>query len=247
MDALALAQLLDKQLNCQQFQDYAPNGLQVAGRSQVNHIITGVTACQALLDAAVAQHADAVMVHHGYFWKNESPVISQMKKRRLATLLNHDINLYAYHLPLDAHPTLGNNAQLAQQLAITVQGELLPLVPYGSLTTALSAEQLSQRLSQKLQRQPFHCAPPSQKSIKRLAWCSGAGQNFLLDAANAGMDAFITGEVSEQTVHIAREMDIHFFAAGHHATERGGIQALGNYLASQHGLIVTFVDIDNPV
>ncbi|MBG6241184.1 MAG: type 2 GTP cyclohydrolase I [Candidatus Symbiopectobacterium sp. Dall1.0] len=241
-----LETVINQQLNVVAFQDYAPNGLQVEGRENVQRIITGVTASQALLDVAVAQQADAVLVHHGYFWKNESPVISGMKRRRLKTLLANDINLYGYHLPLDAHPELGNNACLAALLDITVLGEIEQLLPYGELTQPVSGEALRERLETRLGRSVLHCGDNAPSQITRLAWCSGGGQGFIEQAARFGVEAFITGEVSEQTIHIAREMGLHFYAAGHHATERGGIKALGAWLAQQHGLDVTFVDIPNP-
>ncbi|AHF77805.1 Putative hydrolase-oxidase [Sodalis praecaptivus] len=242
-----LEQLINQKLNSSALEDYAPNGLQVEGRQEVKRIVTGVTACQALLDSALAHGADAVMVHHGYFWKNESPVISGMKRRRLKTLLANDINLYAWHLPLDAHAELGNNAQLAAALDIRVTGSLEPLLPYGEFATPLSGEALRLRLEQTLGRSVLHCGDGGPAQIKRLAWCSGGGQGFIEMAAQAGMDAFITGEVSEQTIHIAREEGLHFYAAGHHATERGGIRALGEWLAQQYDFDVTFIDIPNPV
>lgn len=241
-----LEQLINQQLNVSAFQDYAPNGLQVEGRENVQRIITGVTASQALLDVAVEQQADAVLVHHGYFWKNESPVITGMKRRRLKTLLARDINLYGYHLPLDAHPELGNNAQLAALLEIATLGSVEPLLPYGELVQPLSGEALRERLETRLGRSVLHCGDNAPQQISRIAWCSGGGQGFIEQAARFGVDAFITGEVSEQTIHIAREMGLHFYAAGHHATERGGIKALGEWLAQHHGFDVTFVDIPNP-
>ena len=242
-----LEQLINQYLDAQSFQDYAPNGMQVEGRAGVNRIVTGVTACQALLDAAVAHNADAVLVHHGYFWKNESPVISGMKQRRLKTLLNHDINLFAWHLPLDAHPVLGNNAQLAALMDIDLKGRLEPLLPWGEFSEGVSPQEVLRRLEMRLEREVLHCGDNAPAQIKRLAWCTGGGQGFIEQAARAGMDAFITGEVSEQTIHIAREYGIHFYAAGHHATERGGIKALGEWLAQQYHFDVTFIDIANPV
>ncbi|KOC92941.1 type 2 GTP cyclohydrolase I [Winslowiella iniecta] len=241
-----LEQIVNQQLNTAAFSDYAPNGLQVEGRDEVKKIITGVTACQALLDEAVRQQADAVLVHHGYFWKNEAPVIKGMKRNRLKALLANDINLYGWHLPLDAHPQLGNNAQLAKLLQIEVRGEIMPLVPWGELKEALTGEQLAQRITDVLGRTPLHCGDNAPQHIRRIAWCSGGGQGFIDDAAEFGVDAFITGEVSEKTIHSARENGLHFFAAGHHATERAGIKALGEWLAENHGLDVTFIDIDNP-
>ncbi|RRZ93779.1 type 2 GTP cyclohydrolase I [Erwinia sp. 198] len=241
-----LENIVNQQLNTASFSDYAPNGLQVEGREQVQKIVTGVTACQALLDEAVRLQADAVLVHHGYFWKSEAPVIKGMKRNRLKTLLANDINLYGWHLPLDAHPELGNNAQLARLFGIEVKGEVMPLVFWGELPEPLTGEQLASRIGQTLNRDPLHCGDNAPALIRKVAWCSGGGQGFIDAAAAFGVDAFISGEVSEQTIHSAREQGLHFFAAGHHATERGGIKALGEWLAAQHGLDVTFIDIDNP-
>ncbi|UVK77511.1 MAG: radiation resistance protein YbgI [Sodalis sp. Fse] len=241
-----LEQLINQKLNSNTMSDYAPNGLQVEGSQEVKRIITGVTASQALLDVALDQKADAVIVHHGYFWKNESPVINGMKHRRLKTLLVNNINLYAWHLPLDVHPELGNNAQLAAALDIRVTGLLEPLVPHGEFSAPLDGEALRHRLTQKLKRSVLHCNENAPTQIKQLAWCTGGGQGFIELAARAGMDAFISGEVSEQTIHISREMGLHFYAAGHHATECGGIRALGEWLARQHNVDVIFIDIANP-
>lgn len=241
-----LEKIVNQQLNTASFSDYAPNGLQVEGREQVRKIVTGVTACQALLDEAVRLKADAVLVHHGYFWKNEAPAIKGMKRNRLKTLLANDINLYGWHLPLDAHPELGNNAQLAKLFGIEVKGEIMPLVFWGELKEPLSGEQLAARISATLEREPLHCGDNAPALIRKVAWCSGGGQGFIDAAAAFGVDAYISGEVSEQTIHSAREQGLHFFAAGHHATERGGIKALGEWLAENHGLDVTFIDIDNP-
>jgi len=246
MNHYELEKIVNQQLNTAAFSDYAPNGLQVEGRARVKTVITGVSACQALLDEAVARQADAVLVHHGYFWKSEPAVIKGMKRQRLRTLLANDINLYGWHLPLDAHPQLGNNAQLARLLGIDVVGEIMPLVPWGKFAQPITGEQLAQRITEVLGRQPLHCGDNAPAAIRRVAWCSGGGQGFIDAAAGFGVDAFITGEVSEQTIHSAREQGLHFFAAGHHATERCGIQALGEWLAAEHGLDVTFIDIHNP-
>ncbi|EIR45745.1 hypothetical protein YPPY15_3086 [Yersinia pestis PY-15] len=205
-----------------------------------------MTASQALLDAAVAHQADAILVHHGYFWKNEPVVVRGMKRNRLKTLLTHDINLYGYHLPLDAHPELGNNAQLAKLLEIQVLGEIESLLPYGEFTTPLNAVALRERLEKQLGRSVLHCGDRAPAEVRRIAWCTGGGQGYIQQAAEFGVDAFITGEVSEQTIHIAREMKVNFYAAGHHATERYGIKALGEWLAEQYQLDVTFIDIPNP-
>lgn len=241
-----LEKLINEKLNSSAFTDYAPNGLQVEGREQIRRVLCGVTACQALLDEAVRQQADAVIVHHGYFWKNEPPVIQGMKRQRLKTLLANDINLFGWHLPLDAHPQLGNNAQLAVLLDITVCGEIAPLVLWGKLTVPLTGQQLADRIAQRLSRSPLWCGDYGANQITTLAWCSGGGQGFIDTAARFGVDAYITGEVSEQTIHSAREQGIHFYAAGHHATERGGIRALADWLNTATDLEVSFVDIDNP-
>ncbi|AHK18090.1 metal-binding protein [Yersinia similis] len=246
MRNIELETVLNNQLNIGDFQDFAPNGLQVEGRRDIQRVVTGVTASQALLDAAVAHQADAILVHHGYFWKNEPVVVRGMKRNRLKTLLTHDINLYGYHLPLDAHPELGNNAQLAKLLDIQVLGEIESLLPYGEFTTPLNAVTLRERLEKQLGRSVLHCGDRAPAEVRRIAWCTGGGQGYIQQAAEFGVDAFITGEVSEQTIHIAREMKVNFYAAGHHATERYGIKALGEWLAEQHQLDVTFIDIPNP-
>ena len=250
MNNLELERLLNEKLSTDRINDYAPNGLQVEGKAEIKKIITGVTASQALIDYAVAQQADAVLVHHGYFWKSENPCIRGMKGKRIKTLLVNDINLYGYHLPLDVHPELGNNAKLAQLLGI---GDLQPLensttsIPvWGMLKEPVTAEEFAQRIEQVLQRKPLICTENGPHLIRKIGICTGGGQGYIDLAAAQGCDAFITGEVSEQTIHSAREQGIHFFAAGHHATERYGIKALGEWLAAEYGLDVEFKDIDNP-
>jgi len=237
----------DQLLAVDTFTDYCPNGLQVQGRSEVHTLIGGVTACQALLDAAVEQQADAVLVHHGYFWKGEDPCVVGMKRRRLATLLRHDLSLIAYHLPLDAHPELGNNAQLGRVLNLSVTGTAggNGLVMLGEPAEPTSGAAFAAHLATRLNREPLHVAG-TDAPIRRLAWCTGAAQSSIEVTLAAGADAFLTGEASEQTVHFARENGLHFFAAGHHATERYGVQALGAHLAQRFDLCFQFVDIDNP-
>lgn len=252
MDHLLLERVINQLLEPHFFKDYAPNGLQVEGRREVKRLVTGVTASQALLDAAIDQEADAILVHHGYFWGNEPAAIRGMKKRRLQALLKHDINLYAYHLPLDAHPQVGNNAQLARLLDIEVVRPLefdnpRSLALVGQLKEPVTGCEWAARLAQRLGRQPLHCGDAGPELIKSIAWCSGGGQSYLNAAAEQGIDAFFTGEASEQTIHVAREMGIHFYAAGHHATERYGVKALGEWLAAEQGLEVNFIDLDNPV
>ena len=247
-----LEQYLNGLLKPEQIKDFTPNGLQVQGTEEIRKVVTGVTASKALIDRAISEQADAILVHHGYFWKNESYVIRGMKHSRLKALLMNDINLFAYHLPLDIHPTLGNNAQLAEMFAIKGVAPLELGNPFsvalqGSFEQQTTGEELAQLINNTLERDCLHIAAPSNKPIKTIAWCSGGGQGYIELAAEQGIDAFLTGEVSEQTTHIAHEMDIHFFAAGHHATERYGIKALGEHLAKEHGIEVLFIDIDNPV
>ncbi|AKZ65698.1 Nif3-like dinuclear metal center hexameric protein [Candidatus Palibaumannia cicadellinicola] len=243
-----LEQIINHKLNSELLQDYIPNGLQVEGIRDVKRIVTGVTACQELLDIAVMQHADAIIVHHGYFWKKDSLVINGIKRKRLKTLLANNINLYAWHLPLDTHPELGNNAQLAMKLGIKVTGILLsPMVPKGEFIIPISGNLLQKKIEKAMNRPVLHYSNNAPKYIQKLAWCSGCGQDFLEYAALSGMNAFISGEASEQTIHIASEMGIHFYAAGHHATELGGISALGEWLTKQYNLNINFIDIDNPV
>jgi dinuclear metal center YbgI/SA1388 family protein len=242
---------VDALLQVERFTDYCPNGLQVEGRGQVGRIVCGVSACEALLDAAVAFRADAVLVHHGYFWRGESPRVVGMKRRRLLTLLKNEISLLGYHLPLDAHAELGNNVQLGRLLQFQIDGPIsadegADLVWMGALEPAVTATALGDRLERALGRPPLHIGSPDAE-VRRVAWCTGAAQGFVEAAVEAGADAYITGEVSEQTVHVARECGLQFYAAGHHATERYGIQALGRYLAGHFGVEYRFVDIPNPV
>ncbi len=249
-----LACYLADLLKPDQFKDYCPNGLQVAGQQHIKRIVTGVTACQALLDQAVKQQADTIIVHHGYFWKGEDPNIVGMKRSRLKTLLGNNINLFAYHLPLDLHMELGNNIQLAKKLDWQVVGEL-PMCQspsyglMGRLYQPMSAEQFSAHLASTLEQMPVHIVG-HQRKIHTIAWCTGAAQDWIEDAARAGVDAYISGEISERTVHVARELGIDYFAAGHHATERYGIQALTHHLAEQYSTeldCIDFFDIANPV
>jgi dinuclear metal center YbgI/SA1388 family protein len=244
-------QYLKKTLKPEQIKDYAPNGLQVQGSEEITKIVTGVTASQALIDLAIQEKADALLVHHGYFWKNESYVIRGMKHKRIKALIDNNINLFAYHLPLDIHPELGNNAQLAKLLDIKVTGPLeldnpLSIAIQGQLPEISSGSDLALLISEKLNRDCLHIAPPSNKEIRTVAWCTGGGQDYIELAAEQGIDAFISGEVSEKTTHIAKEMDIHFFAAGHHATERYGVKALGEHIGKELALDVVFIDVDNP-
>ena len=237
-----VVQDLNSMLRPDDFRDYCPNGLQVEGRSNISKLVSGVTASQALLEAAVLENADAILVHHGYFWQGESPEITGIKRQRIKTLLENEISLIAYHLPLDAHPEFGNNVQLGKLLGFEIDADLYPRYKskvgvIGVLTKPCSAEELKQNMH----------IPGSAEVIKTIAWCTGSAQHAIERAHELGADAYLSGEISEQTVHFAREAGIHYFAAGHHATERYGVQSLGNYLAEKYTLEHVFIDIDNPV
>ena len=235
-------------LDTSHFRDYCPNGVQVQGRAKVRRIASGVTASQKMLEAATAWDADAIVVHHGYFWRNEDAAIVGIKKQRIAHLLRHDISLLAYHLPLDAHAELGNNAQLGQRLGFVEQGRFgeQNIACYGELAQAQTLSKLAQNIAQDLQRTPQVIAE-GDPAIQRIAWCTGAAQGYFEAAVALGVDAFLTGEISEQNVHVARESGVAFIAAGHHSTERYGVQALGQHLAARFGIEYRFFDIDNPV
>lgn len=247
----ALVAYTDSILDVSAFQDYCPNGLQVAGQPRVAMLVTGVTASLALIDAALSRGADAVLVHHGYFWKGEHPCITGMKRQRLKRLLENDTSLLAYHLPLDAHPEYGNNAQLAQRLGFVTKGAFgaehgPALAFYGITQQPITGTDLAVHIQRQLGREPLY-VPGGEGPVHTVGWCSGAAQHYIEQAAERGLDAFLSGEISEQTVHVAREMGIHYYAAGHHATERYGVEALGRHLASRFGLEHDFIDIDNPV
>lgn len=244
----ALEQYTCALLESSRFRDYSPNGLQVEGRAEIRKIVTGVSANLALLEQAIARGADAILVHHGYFWKNEDSRMVGVKRARIKMLLDHDVSLFGFHLPLDAHPELGNNAQLGQRLGFVLEGWTgeQNLVAYGSLPEAMPLDGLLGRIEQQLARPPLAIGD-RQQPIRRIAWCSGGAQGYLEAAAALGVDAYLTGEASEHNVHFARESGIAFISAGHHATERYGIQALGNHLAEHFGLDHEFIEIPNPV
>jgi dinuclear metal center YbgI/SA1388 family protein len=243
---------LNNELQAQSVPDYCPNGLQVEGSATVHKIVTGVTATKALIDAAIENNADAILVHHGYFWKGETPNIVGMKKKRLKKLLHHDISLLAYHLPIDIHPSLGNNAQLGKLLGLenikSVPG-IMPegIVMQGDFNQALAHRDVRNLLGERLRRDAISIG--NKDAIKRIAWCTGGGQNYIDQVAlqdDLHIDAFLSGEISEQTTHSAIEQNIDFFAAGHHATERYGVKAVGEWLAEAFDVEVMFIDIDNP-
>lgn len=230
------------------FSDYCPNGLQVEGKREIHKIVTGVTASMALLEAALQANADAVLVHHGYFWRGESLLITGIKKRRIQFLLQHEINLFAYHLPLDAHPALGNNVMLAKQLGLNITGQTgeKEMLLFAELTTANTLQTFANLVEAKLSRKPLVIGDLA-KPVKTVALCTGAAQGYIEQAVAANVDVYISGEISEQTVHVARESGVSYISAGHHATERYGIQALGAHLAQKFGLKHQFIDCENPV
>lgn len=243
-----LTQYIQQYLQLERFKDYCPNGLQVQGKPIVRKIVTGVTASLALLNAAHEAGADFILVHHGYFWRNEDPRVIGIKRDRLAFLLKHDINLAAYHLPLDAHVQVGNNVQLGRLLGFEFEkfvGEQA-IIAIGRLNPSVDLKALAEHIEYKLQRKPLTIGNPD-KIINRIAWCTGAAQNYLETAIEMGVDAFISGEISEQTTHLATESGVAYISAGHHATERYGIQALGEHLARQFNIEHEFIDIENPV
>jgi dinuclear metal center YbgI/SA1388 family protein len=240
----------DSLLQPGRFKDYGPNGLQVEGRTEVRRIVSGVTASRALIEAAIAAQADAIFVHHGLFWRGQDGRVTGWMKQRLALLLGHDINLFAYHLPLDAHPELGNNAQLGLKLGLRATGrfgeqELGFLGERSDGAAFADANELAAHLAQVLGRKAVQAGAPS-GPIRQIAWCTGGAQGYFEDAIAAGADAFITGEISEPQAHYARECGVAFFACGHHASERYGAPAVAGHVAAGCGIEHRFIDIDNP-
>ncbi len=243
-----LREFCDEYLKVNEFDDYCPNGLQVEASAEVENIVCGVTASQALIEAAIDHGADTLIVHHGYFWKGESQAITGYKGRRISSLIRNNINLLAFHLPLDVHPEVGNNVQLARVLDWEVSDSFgeQGLVFEGRLAAEQSLAELTQHIETVLETRALAIGA-GDHAIKRIAWCTGAAQGFIEAAAARGVDAFVSGEVSEPTFHLAREMGIHYIAAGHHATERYGVQALAKVIARQFGVKQQFIDIPNPV
>ncbi|MHA7841653.1 MAG: Nif3-like dinuclear metal center hexameric protein [Gammaproteobacteria bacterium] len=245
-----LTTYLSELLQPQRYRDYCPNGLQVTGAETIHGIVTGVTICEALIKAAIAAKAHAIIVHHGLFWHKDDPSIVGMKHRRLKALLDNNINVYGYHLPLDGHDGLGNNVEFARLLTIeevkplTIQPYDPPLILQGQWNYELKEAAI--HIEKLLQRRPLVIAGGDHR-IKKIAWCTGAAQDGIDAAASAGMDAYISGEVSERTFHMAKELGIHYIAAGHHATERYGVRALGEHLAQRFHVEHQFIDIPNPV
>lgn len=243
-----VADFLAQCLSPERYTDYCPNGLQVEGSPRVAVVASGVTASAAFVRAARRAGADTLLVHHGWFWRGDDPRVIGPQRERLALVLGGNLNLFAYHLPLDVHPEVGNNAQLGLRLGWTVDGRFGSegLGCWHRLARPLAVTDLSARLAQALGRDPLVLGP-TRRALRRVAWCTGAAQDLLAQAAQAGADAFISGEVSERTTHLARELGITYFAAGHHATERYGVQALGERLAAALGVRHRFIDDPNPV
>ncbi|MDP2070183.1 Nif3-like dinuclear metal center hexameric protein [Methylotenera sp.] len=235
-------------MQVESFKDYCPNGLQVQGKAEIHKIVTGVTASMALLEAAKQADADLILVHHGYFWRNEDARVVGIKRNRLAFLLKNDLNLMAYHLPLDAHPEFGNNIQLARILGITLTGFTgeSNIIAYGTLTEPTSLSDFAAKIEAALQRSPLVIGDPLQ-IVRKVAWCTGAAQGYMDTAIELGVDVFISGEISEQTTHQSVESGVSYISAGHHVTERYGVQALGEHLAKKFNLVCEFIDINNPV
>ncbi|MFX1673429.1 Nif3-like dinuclear metal center hexameric protein [Paraburkholderia sp. A2WS-5] len=248
MDRIELELYLNNLLESARFKDYCPNGLQVEGRRRVEKIATGVTASLSFLEAALEWGADAVLVHHGYFWRNEPPQITGRKHRRLKALLANDLNLFAYHLPLDSHPELGNNAQLGAKLG-WIGEKRFGDQDLGWMTTLpmpITLAHFSAQVEQTLGRAPLVLGDPDWE-LRHVAWCTGAAQGLFDAAIDAGADVFLTGEISEPTTHTSAESGVAFLAAGHHATERFGVQAVGAHLAEAFDIEHLFIDIHNPV
>jgi len=243
-----LTSYLDALLEPARYRDYCPNGLQVEGRGEVRHIVAGVTASQALVDAAIERGADTLLVHHGWFWRGEDGRVTGIRKSRLQSLLGHDINLIAYHLPLDAHAEFGNNAQLARLMGWSLEGHFgeQDLGCHGRTAEPMTLAELSRQLADKMQRSPQVIGEET-RPVRRIAWCSGGAQNQFESAIALGVDVYLSGEISEPNVHLARESGVAYIAAGHHATERGGAQALATHLAGRFDVTCEFVEIDNPV
>ncbi len=244
-----LVSLCNQLLQPAQFKDHCPNGLQVEGRAKVSKIISGVTASKAWIEAAILKGGDTLLVHHGLFWRGQDGSVTGWLKQRLALLMFHDINLLAYHLPLDAHTALGNNAQLGLRMGWETLGQFGEQ-KLGWLGQAPLADQapkaFAQVLEARLGRAPVSVVPDPERPFKRIAWCTGGAQSWFESAIAAGADAFVTGEISEPQAHLAHETGVAFFACGHHATERYGAPALASHVAAELGVMHEFIDIDNP-
>ena len=246
-----IIQWCDQTLNTHEFKDYAPNGLQIEGRSDVQKILCAVTASQEAIEVAIAQNADLLLVHHGYFWKGEPYPITGMRGKRIKSLIQHDISLVGYHLPLDSHPSLGNNAAIAECLALeNLQAldpsERHPIGNIGFLKQAMSATEFRDYLTARLGFKTIHL-PAEKSQIQKVGFCTGAAQDFIGKAAEQGCDAFISGEVSERTYYEAKELGVHYYACGHHATERYGVQRLAKAISEQFNIEYSYFELNNPI
>lgn len=245
-----LSHYLSEYLEVEAFSDYAPNGLQIQGKQNISTICTAVTASLDVICKAIQFKADALLVHHGYFWKGEDTVIHGMKRERIKSLLINDINLFAYHLPLDAHPVIGNNACIGnllnlKRISCSAIGKNKNMMWLGQLKNQLDVQSFSVKLNEIFQRKPEYVSD-GVMPVSKIAWCSGAAQDYIIEANSLGADTYISGEISERTFYQAKELNMNYFACGHHATERFGIHSLGNYLAHHFNLTHHFIDSDNP-
>lgn len=246
-----IIQWCDQTLKSSEFKDYAPNGLQIEGKTEVRKILAAVTASQDAIDAAIRENADLLLVHHGYFWKGEAYPITGMRGKRIKSLIQHDISLLAYHLPLDSHPSLGNNAAIADLLKLERiealdPSERHPIGNIGYLNQPMPVEEFKTFVSEKLKFDVTHL-PADKNMIEKVGFCTGGAQDFIVKAAEQGCDAYISGEVSERTFYEAKELDVHYFACGHHATERYGVQRLGQAISEQFDIEYVYFELNNPI
>ena len=246
-----IIQWCDQTLKSTEFKDYAPNGLQIEGKTEVRKILAAVTASQDAIDAAIRENADLLLVHHGYFWKGEASPITGMRGKRIKSLIQHDISLLAYHLPLDSHPSLGNNAAIADLLKLERiealdPSERHPIGNIGYLNQPMPVEEFKKFVSEKLKFDVTHL-PADKNMIEKVGFCTGGAQDFIVKAAEQGCDAYISGEVSERTFYEAKELDVHYFACGHHATERYGVQRLGQAISEQFDIEYVYFELNNPI
>ena len=246
-----IIQWCDQTLKSTEFKDYAPNGLQIEGKTEVHKILAAVTASQDAIDAAIRENADLLLVHHGYFWKGEAYPITGMRGKRIKSLIQHDISLLAYHLPLDSHPSLGNNAAIADLLKLERiealdPSERHPIGNIGYLNQPMPVEDFKKFVSETLKFDVTHL-PADKNMIEKVGFCTGGAQDFIVKAAEQGCDAYISGEVSERTFYEAKELGIHYFACGHHATERYGVQRLGQAISEQFDIEYVYFELNNPI
>ena len=246
-----IIQWCDQTLKSPEFKDYAPNGLQIEGKTEVHKILVAVTASQDAIDAAIRENADLLLVHHGYFWKGEAYPITGMRGKRIKSLIQHDISLLAYHLPLDSHPSLGNNAAIADLLKLERiealgPSERHPIGNIGYLNQPMPVEEFKKFVSEKLKFDAIHL-PADKTMIEKVGFCTGGAQDFIVKAAEQGCDAYISGEVSERTFYEAKELGVHYFACGHHATERYGVQRLGQAISEQFDIEYVYFELNNPI